>query len=311
MNLISELKNDVIDSKVSISTALRKAKVLASLLKNEKMKEWIDRELNGYFNVEVEEIPSYRRANGQNFGTFTGQFGRRIDDAHIPLLTLPPIIQDYAKFIYFRDGVKALESIVEKSDQVMQMKWPADFIVYVQKNCEIYQDMILADAWQLFNISEVESVLDTVRNRLLDFILSLEEDFPEYMKDENKIKRIPEEKVTTSFNMHIYGGQNIIAGGTKINQSIGTINSQNNFSELKEFLKSLNIPNEEIDKLEKAIKDDGEVTGKNFGTKVSDWIGNISKKFLKGTIDVAKQSATSIILEVTKSLARYYGIYLP
>lgn len=51
MNLIQEIKSDIIDSKVSLSIALRRAKVLASILKNDKMKEWVNNELNGYFGV--------------------------------------------------------------------------------------------------------------------------------------------------------------------------------------------------------------------------------------------------------------------
>ena len=46
-SLVVQLQREVVNSGVPISDILRKAKILASLLQNEKFKGWIDAELGG------------------------------------------------------------------------------------------------------------------------------------------------------------------------------------------------------------------------------------------------------------------------
>ena len=52
-SLVAQLQKEVVDSGVPISDILRKAKILASQLKNKEFKRWIDAELKGYVIIHI------------------------------------------------------------------------------------------------------------------------------------------------------------------------------------------------------------------------------------------------------------------
>lgn len=58
MTLLREIQAAATDGTVEISTVLRKAKILASRLKNREFGQWVDCELNGY--SDVADLPPYR-----------------------------------------------------------------------------------------------------------------------------------------------------------------------------------------------------------------------------------------------------------
>jgi len=75
MNLLNEIKVDLVNSSIYLSDVLRKAKVLAYELQSEEMKSWVELELNGYENIPPDQIPAYRKISTQSFGQFIGPFG--------------------------------------------------------------------------------------------------------------------------------------------------------------------------------------------------------------------------------------------
>ena|ERR1035441_2020405 len=58
MSLLREIQAAATESKVDISTVLRKAKILAVRLQYPEFETWVDRELNGY--VHGSSLPPYR-----------------------------------------------------------------------------------------------------------------------------------------------------------------------------------------------------------------------------------------------------------
>jgi len=58
MRLLDEIIDAAADEKVPIGTLLRKCLVLQQQVKNEKFRAWLDRELDGY--DQMEELPPYR-----------------------------------------------------------------------------------------------------------------------------------------------------------------------------------------------------------------------------------------------------------
>jgi hypothetical protein len=70
------------DDKQSITTLLRKCLILASQLKNERLKAGANQELNGYDDPET--VPEYRKMPAQAKDNFSGGFGAYIGDRNIP-----------------------------------------------------------------------------------------------------------------------------------------------------------------------------------------------------------------------------------
>jgi len=83
MTLLDEIIDAAVDEKVPIGTLLRKCLVLQQQVKNEKFRAWLDRELDGY--DQMEELPPYRVFNCVNKGLFIGGGGAMLKDQPIPL----------------------------------------------------------------------------------------------------------------------------------------------------------------------------------------------------------------------------------
>jgi hypothetical protein len=63
MALITELKREVLDAAIPVSTLLRKALIVAKELGDEENERWISAELKGY--AQDEDIPDYRELTGR------------------------------------------------------------------------------------------------------------------------------------------------------------------------------------------------------------------------------------------------------
>ncbi|WP_234571960.1 AbiTii domain-containing protein [Rhodohalobacter sp. 614A] len=303
MKIIKELRNDIVDSETKLSSALRKAKVLASILQDKEFKEWVDNELNGY--DEDAELPSYRIIKSQNFGTFSGPFGSGAKNVGVPIWKMPENFQKMWNESRFINGIRELESLVEGSDQTtLVRRWPAEAVVLWNMEYEDASDYALVGAQSELSKSSVEAIIDTTRNKLLDFILELSEVDPNIMSSEEAISDLPKEQVKNIFNYTIYGSNNIVAGGQKVNQTVHQNIKENDLKSLANFLKGIGITDSDIETLKVAIDEDGNVK-KDFGEKVKSWIGNMMVKASKGTWKVALETAPKLL---TGALSNYYGI---
>lgn len=305
MKLFQEIKNDTTDSSTNLADILRKTKIVASLLKNSALKEWVNRELNGYYNIDELEIPEYRKAVGQNYGDFSGPFGSGLKNATIPIMILPDFIKIYASMLLFKQSVSELQSLAQSNSSSFLEKWPPEFIVYIQHNVEMFEDMVLIDARKIITKPQVYGILDTIRTRLLDFILELEESFPELIGNESDLSKIPESAVTNHFHTIISGNKNIVNTGSTISQNINELVIENDFKSLKSTLSNFGISKIELEQLESSINEDGKLKqNKKFGNKVASWVGKITEKAVSGSIEIASKEGTSAII---KALSDYYG----
>src|SRR4051812_11892820 len=197
MQLIKELRNDAIDGKISLANTLRKAKVLASLLKHGDLKNWLDNELNGY-RQDDPNVPDYRISYAESFGNFSkvGFVGgiSELKNYHIPKFAVPEHLKEYVEKLLITQGVRSLESLVENPQfQQYRVTWSGDAVVAASS---IYQNFQCLTAWRDIGASELVHILDTIRNRLLSFILELEELHPDIAESEDAISHISKEQAS-------------------------------------------------------------------------------------------------------------------
>lgn len=212
MNLVKEIQSDILDPSARLSSILRKAKVLAYRLKNADFKDWVDQELGGYAGNE-DVLPDYRRAGSQSFGHFVGPFGRQFKNAPIATFNFPDEIKEFARTVAFFEGIRALESLIESESQSFQYPWPAEYVAIVAR--VIYEDMVCLSAWKPTSKAQIEQVLDTVRNRLLSFMLELEQIQPDVGEiSPGDQSPIPDDTIQQVFNTYILGGYNVVSPGT-------------------------------------------------------------------------------------------------
>ena len=96
----------------------------------------------------------------------------------------------------------------------------------------------LVDVQQPMPAHIIRGILDQVKNRLLSFILELQENdiTPENMKNQTGTQ----ETARNLFNITMYGNQNTVASGENVNQTINTVQRGDKDSFLN-FLRGLNI----------------------------------------------------------------------
>lgn len=160
--IVAQLERDCLDSGVSASTILRKAKVIASKLDLQDLKDWIDSELSGY-ECSMEELPAHRKGIGapkfynpyhgwRPIMTDDGWLGRTIRTVYLPqpVAELEEMAQGGASDTLVMDYHPVLE-------QAMQKQLPA------RMQCGLH-----------FSKSQIRSALEFVRNRTLDWSLELQ-----------------------------------------------------------------------------------------------------------------------------------------
>lgn len=301
-NLVEEIKNDIVNEKVSLSTALRKAKLLAFELKSDDFRKWVDSELSGYGSAI--EIPSYRKIAAQNLGIFSGPFRSRIENMMIPTYNLPDSIKEFAEEITFPEGVKELESLIQ-TNKTVQRKWSAEAVILAREHIHVSGGHILVDAWQPITKQALVGILDAVRNRLLDFLLDLQTAYPQIAEFKESLSEIPNEAVNKIFNVNVYGNHNILAAGDDFTQDVKSKVIQNDIESLFRYLRKFNIPEADLVDLNESIKSDGKRKNKQFGDKVKEWLGKMLVKATEGTWNITTQTAAALL---TTSLQNYYGL---
>lgn len=212
MNLIQEIQNDILNPETQLAVILRKAKVLAYRLKNIEFKEWVNHELDGYDEKDFEKIPDYRKGSTHSLGNFAGPFGSSMRNMPIPTFNLPKGYQSLAQNFVLFQGTRVLESLLESKEPTFRINWPPDAAAVIGN--EIYDGWFCVSAWKVIPRGIIEQVLDTVRNRLLSFILELEELTPDIGElPPGGRPPISDERVQQVFNTYILGGQNVLGSG--------------------------------------------------------------------------------------------------
>ena len=306
MSLLRDIQDATIDANVDISVVLRKCRVLAARLGYEPFKKWVDQELNGYQNKDT--LPDYRILDVYSKGDFVGPFGSGLKNADIPLACIPKKYREGLDKSYCMQPIAAYVSLLKTADgDNLQEQWSPELVVLVRKN--IYKDMNCLSAWKSIPNTSIVSLVEAVRNRMLNFVLEIEHEAPDAGEASPATQPISQEKVTQIFNTIIYGSvRNIAQGSEQVTQTAINYVSQNDFESLKNYLLSIGIPRNEIETLKKAIgKDSGEQVRKtkSLGSKVLSWIGLVATKMAKGTISVAKEVGINLI---TQAILVYYGI---
>lgn len=292
MSLLSKIQDAAVDSKTDITDVLRQCAVLAARLKHEGFKKWVDEELNGYPPGAV--LPPYRIVKGvTSIGHFMGAFGEQITNVPLPLGNVPTEFRARVSQVEFRQGAGALQAMVVGHGEDLMSRWPGDLVARVADR--FFEGRTLMAAHMELPRSAVIGVLDAIRNRVLQFVLEIEEQAP----DVGEVKPgaaspIPVEQVTQIFSTTIMGAANVAVGGQNVSQSAQVV--VGDLESLRKYLADLGLPEQDVAELEAALKQDGPPNKEGqFGSNVSGWIGKMVKKAAEGGWKIAVPAAASVL----------------
>jgi len=294
MKLIDEIIATASDSESSLAGSLRKCLILAFELKNAKLKDWVEKELNGYSKDDA--VPEYRIATLHSKGNFFGAGGTRLTNRPLPLVTLKVKDWDWlqSRLLQPIGAYEALKDAGLESNP--KINWPPDLIAQYQ--CAFIDGFALSSAWQEVPISLILGLCEQVRNRLLRFALELRD---ELGRVDDRITAVPPTKVEAAIVNYIYGGTNVIAASASHFTQVGEIEvSPRDFNSLSAALMKLDIPRSEIEALKDAIESDK----KTFGERTKDWLVHAGSKIGEAGLKMGIDVATSFI---KIWLRKYFG----
>lgn len=159
MSLVHELERDALNPKAAVSDLLRKALVIARKLRLTELGEWAEAELKGYHDKKV---PDYRVLSGDI----------RVPSVHygsIPLLfSNQPEARETLSIIPISLPVAELEALLATPDSdFFAINYPPEFEASLLRQTGRHVFLQVSRA-------AVESLLDGVRNAVLEWALKLE-----------------------------------------------------------------------------------------------------------------------------------------
>jgi len=163
-NLVTELKKEVLDANVPVSSLLRKALVLAKELNDPENEKWINSELRGYTG----EAPSYRTITGVPIARdhYTGW-------QYIHTQNLSPEKAKMISSMNFDSPIAVLES--NAKEDVLATLYDAKG---ERKLIAAMGGKPVIPAIQ-YNGSQFQIVLDIIRHKILDWVSDMPEPNPE------------------------------------------------------------------------------------------------------------------------------------
>lgn len=298
-NLLQQIEEEAVDSKSDVASLLRKCQVLASRLHNDSLKGWIHNELNGY-SPQL-EIPEYRVFPCQSVGSFYGM-GRTMKNAPIPPMCVPEEIRDCLFTLRFYQGVGTLQELLTNDNGTVTVSWPGDLVALLSQ--KVYQGMGMLDAHMECSSSSIVKILETVRNRILDFVLALEEDSPDAGEAIGTAK-IDRKRIDQMVTNNIFKGVGNIAlqcGAVTQNNTVNV--EKGNWALLEGLLKGLKIANEEIAELKQILEEEHPQSKAQFGDRLSAWLGGLTAKAAQGIYDISTGTVSGVI---AAAICKYYG----
>ena len=295
MTLLREIQDNAVGKDASAEVLLRQCLVLASRLQHDELRVWATQELRGY--PPQTERPEYRKPFHTNvLGTFNGGFGQIMKNAGIPQFTVPEgELREHLFSAEVREGVGQIEQLLSSGESTFQIPWPADVVAIFQRR-EIYQGMVLMEAWQVIPATAYSSVLGGIRERVLQFALDIERLDPAAGEAAPNERPLAEPQIAPIFHQNFFGDNTTLAvGGRDVTQTVSAVPLD--VDGLVAALQELGIDKDEQEILVEAVRSDQQ-DGAFPGPQTHAWIERLRGGTVQLGSGVAIGTATDLIMKL-------------
>jgi len=286
---VAELQRKATDSDCKVSDLLRHALVVARKLQDKDFEQWIKYELDGYPEGPA---PEHRFVTGEIkvLAPYKGWS---------PVI-FPEDVQHILNKIPVSQKVSELESLLKEDGKTLKCDYRPEVESMIRKitSSDLHFTLQTGKA-------AIEGILDCVRNKILDWAITLEE------------RGIPGEGMTFlkqeragagTTNIHIANFQGNIGNiaNSAVTQNLSMTVSRNDFESLKSVLNSHGVSQEDITDLKSCLDEDPTpVSGSVLGEKVGMWIGKMVGKAESGAWSIGVGAAGTLLTEAIK---KYCGL---
>lgn len=306
MALLQDIVASATQEDCDVPSLLRKALVLASRLRNDELKTWVNHELNGY--SDGSQVPEYRHADVISYGFFADRYVGKAT-LQVPVTVLPAEFREKYRKVVLQNPICALVDLLARSKEKgseITFPWPSAARQYAQK----VSPLQCISAWRVLNPSFVAGVIDTVKTRILLLSLDLEEGDPGAGDVQSTEIKLSEARVNQIITTHIHGTvQNFSAGGDNVTQTATLKVNPGNKQSLLQAVQGAGLQQDEIRNLSMALEADeaDTVPGSRLGMgeRVKQWLGNLHIKAAQGLASVSTEVVAGLI---TAALLAYFGM---
>ena len=191
MSLLREIQNSAIDSEQNLASILRKCKVLSARLGSSEFRDWVNRELSGY--MDIQDLPDYRICHVDSKGHFEGALGSGIRNANIPLISVPAEYRDNLSKCFLQEPVDSIENTIALAKAshkgILKEPWDPNFVAIMSR--KIYDNMTCVQAWKVIPIGAIVGAVSEIRNRILNFVLDIDAQNPDAGEAELSSTSVP------------------------------------------------------------------------------------------------------------------------
>lgn len=304
MKLLNEIVEDCVKPDMETSNILRKCLVLSYKLDNQKLRAWVNNELDGYSGDN--DLPDYRIVRATAKGLFVGPFGSQIREQPLQSYVMKKEHQHFAEEARLVQPLASYEPLLQqpgKDKGTLGLDWPANLTAMYQN--KFIEGYALNRAHIEIPLSSVTGLIDTVRNRALRFALEIQK---EIGVSEEDISKIPQDRVDQIVNNYIYGGNVVISGSnTHCVTQIGRINiAKDDRHALEAALVKHGLQHTDINNLLTAIEEDNaEEKTASIGTRTINWISHFAGKVVEAGGVAGAEQAVSLLKQYVSD---YLGI---
>lgn len=265
----------------SVSSLLRKCKLLASRVGHTQLEQWVDLELRGY--PEGADLPPYRVTPVVSYGSFVGPFGMNAPRLQVPVFLLPEHLREWHSIARLAQAVSTYENLVQ-GNKPSYVKTDWNVALAIKYASKLTPDMQCVEAWMEIPIGAIDRLLDCIKTAVLGYAIELEKLSPDAGELPVGSKPISEERLTQIFNTHIGGNVgNIANAGTGVTQTANVQVGQGDWEALSLYLQSLGLLEADFAGLKHDL-DAERAAGSGTSEKSKSWIGQlVGKAFNKAT----------------------------
>lgn len=237
-----------------------------------------------------------------------GPLGAELKNAPVPYPCIPATARKHYEHYECRQSIAAIESVLTEMRRGDGSRMPTVSAndLALALGTKVYPGYNCLHAWAECPPGNFVEVVNSVRNRILDFSLAVWKEAPSAGElGETSAAKIEAVKVTQIFNTTIHGGSANLIGTA--NHSPITFNVvANDLTAIKEVLLQRGVQDTDVDELEKALKEEPKANNnKTFGPKVSAWVAKMMSKAADGTWNIGLETAGSLLAQV---IGKFYGL---
>lgn len=273
--MIKQLITDIAYDNIKLSQAITRAKLVENKIKNDTFKKWLNKELEGY-EYDDQYLPEYRKIWSVINLTAEFRYGRK---QSFPVMLNEKFGEKIIDAVNFHKIIEPI-SIVEQ--QIESIDTPKGYINLPPQQVEVLADLfkdqissyggVIRSGSREIGKVQYQNVLEQTKQKLLDTLMELENEFPDLINDyamtnENK------EKIQNIITNNIYGNNNPlnIAAGQHVEQKdIHNIFTTEDISKLE----GLGVEKNDIESLKEIVS----TSGKDKATlkdKSMKWLGGV------------------------------------